>query len=131
MCGAWGVAAFVLLGLWLPLPEGGWIQITLSAKSLGGARRQAVCAASNIPCSSEIPGPGTWVLEAPYWVLGDPGCWYKSGPMHSFDRGPRRRNSVISGRAMAQACRVLACAYTIFHYSFLGPQDPTLPLVLR
>ena len=50
--------------------------------------------------------------------------------MRSFYRGPRRHNSVVSGRTMAQACRVLACAYTISHYSFLGPQDPTLPLVL-
>lgn len=37
---------------------------------------------------------------------------------------------MVRGKTMAQACRVLACAYTISHYSLLGPQDPTLSLVL-
>lgn len=62
MLGGWGVAAFVLLGLWLPLPEGGWIQITLSAKSLGGARRQASVQlpTSLAPQRSLAQEPGFW-----------------------------------------------------------------------
>lgn len=56
------MAAFVLLGLWLPLPEGGWIQITLSAKSLGGARRQesVQLPTSLAPQRSLAQEPGFW-----------------------------------------------------------------------
>lgn len=62
MLGGWGVAAFVLLGLWLPFPEGGWIQITPSAKSLGGARRQASVQlpTSLAPQRSLAQEPGFW-----------------------------------------------------------------------
>ena len=82
------MAAFVLLGLWLPLPEGGWIQITLSAKSLGGARRQesVQLPTSLAPQRSLAQEPGFWKPLTGFLETQDAGILFPGRLLHVHEK---------------------------------------------